>query len=181
MRTRAADSRTAPRPAGLGQVQVPGTVLAMRAVYLEHPDSLRHETGGHPERAARITAIERELQARGWLGFERVRSPAVGREVLEAVHPRGYIEAIERFTAAGGGPLDADTLASRGSFDAALHSAGARCGWWRCCSTARRPPRSAPIDPPAITRFHVERWGSACSTTWPSRRRSRCAGADCDG
>jgi len=124
MRTRAADSRTAPRPAGLGQVQVPGTVLAMRAVYLEHPDSLRHETGGHPERAARITAIERELQARGWLGFERVRSPAVGREVLEAVHPRGYIEAIERFTAAGGGPLDADTLASRGSFDAALHSAG---------------------------------------------------------
>ena len=48
-------------------------------VFLEHPSSLRHETGDHPERPARITAIEGELAARDWLGYERIESPAVDR------------------------------------------------------------------------------------------------------
>ncbi len=56
-------------------------------VFLAHPSSLDHDTGGHPEQAARITAIERELDERGWLGFERVESQAVDRRVLAAVHP----------------------------------------------------------------------------------------------
>ena len=38
-------------------------------VYLSHPASLEHDTGAHPERAARIVAIEEELSARDWLGF----------------------------------------------------------------------------------------------------------------
>jgi acetoin utilization deacetylase AcuC-like enzyme len=96
----------------------------MRCVFLEHPSSLEHDTGGHPEQAARIVAIERELEARDWLGFERVRSPAVDRAVLGAVHPESYIESIERLAARGGGAIDADTLMSSGSFGAALHAAG---------------------------------------------------------
>ncbi len=95
----------------------------MTAVFLEHPSSLEHETGPHPEQPARIVAIELELEQRGWLGFERVRSPAVDREVLTAVHPEGYVAAIERFCEAGGGSLDYDTVVSAGSFEAALHSA----------------------------------------------------------
>ncbi len=96
----------------------------MTAVFLEHPSSLEHETGAHPEQPARIVAIERELERLGWLGYERVSSPAVGRDVLTAVHPEGYVAAIERFCEAGGGNLDYDTVASTGSFEAALHSAG---------------------------------------------------------
>jgi len=43
-----------------------------RPLYFHHPSSLEHDTGSHPENAARIPAIERELESRGWLGFERV-------------------------------------------------------------------------------------------------------------
>jgi acetoin utilization deacetylase AcuC-like enzyme len=93
-------------------------------VLLTHPSSLQHDTGPHPERAARIVAIERALEARSWLGWERMRSSAVARDVLERVHPARYVEAIERLSWAGGGALDPDTVASEGTFDAALHGAG---------------------------------------------------------
>jgi acetoin utilization deacetylase AcuC-like enzyme len=93
-------------------------------VFLAHPSSLEHDTGGHPEQAARITAIERELDERGWLGFERVESQAVDRRVLAAVHPEPYIDSIEAAAAAGGAQLDPDTVVSAGSFVAALHAAG---------------------------------------------------------
>ncbi|HTU85543.1 MAG TPA: histone deacetylase [Solirubrobacteraceae bacterium] len=98
--------------------------MASAPVWLEHPSSLRHETGGHPERPARLVAIERELSARDWLGFERVQSRAVDRAALEAVHPPAYIDSIERVCATGGGHLDLDTVVSPGSFEAALHAAG---------------------------------------------------------
>lgn len=96
----------------------------MSSVFLAHPSSLEHDTGAHPEQAARIVAIERELSQRGWLGFERVSSPQVTRSVLTAVHPNAYVAAIEDLSATGGGMLDLDTVASAGSFDAALHAAG---------------------------------------------------------
>jgi len=96
----------------------------MESVFLAHPSSLEHDTGGHPERAARITAIERELAARDWLGFDRIASPEVEREVLTAVHPEAYVAAIEWAAASGGGALDPDTVISPGSFEAALHAAG---------------------------------------------------------
>ena len=94
------------------------------AVFLSHPSQVGHDTGAHPERAARITAIERHLDETGWFGFERRESPAVARELLERCHSPEYVAAIERFCAAGGGQIDADTLVSAGSWQAALHCAG---------------------------------------------------------
>ena len=93
-------------------------------VVFHHRSSLQHDTGGHPEQPARITAIERLLDERDWLGWERRESPEAEREQLEAVHDGGYVEQIERFCAAGGGMLDLDTVASSGSWGAALHAAG---------------------------------------------------------
>jgi acetoin utilization deacetylase AcuC-like enzyme len=98
--------------------------MASAPVWLEHESSLRHDTGEHPERAARMQAIERELSARDWLGFERVRSPAVDRAVLEAVHSADYVASIERACERGGGFLDLDTVVSPDSLEAALHAAG---------------------------------------------------------
>ena len=83
-----------------------------------------HETGPHPEQPARISAIEHELAARDWLGFERVTSPAIDRGLLYSVHPEAYVASIERACATGGGFLDADTVVSPHSFEAALHAAG---------------------------------------------------------
>jgi acetoin utilization deacetylase AcuC-like enzyme len=93
-------------------------------VLIEHPSSLGHDTGAHPEQPARMVAIERELQARDWLGYERVRSPAVERSRLAAVHPESYIAAIEAAAAGGGASIDPDTVVSAGSFEAAIHGAG---------------------------------------------------------
>jgi acetoin utilization deacetylase AcuC-like enzyme len=93
-------------------------------VFLHHPSSLEHETGGHPEQPARITAIESELVARDWAGFEPIESSPVDLEVLTAVHPEEYIASIERACASGVRHLDADTIVSQGSFVAAVHAAG---------------------------------------------------------
>ncbi len=93
-------------------------------VLLHHISSLDHDTGPHPEQPARIVAIERELSARGYLGYERVASPVVERSVLEAVHPARHVELIERLAARGGARIDADTVVSAGSFTAALHACG---------------------------------------------------------
>jgi acetoin utilization deacetylase AcuC-like enzyme len=93
-------------------------------VLFQHPSSHDHETGQHPERVERIEAIERELGARDWLGYEVRESPAVPRSVLERVHPGDYVQRIESISLSGGGYLDMDTVLSRGSWECALHSTG---------------------------------------------------------
>ena len=93
-------------------------------VLLSHPSSLDHDTGVHPERAARIVAIERALEARDWLGWEREPSPCADKALLESVHPAAHVEMLERFMWAGGGALDPDTIASEGTWRAACHAAG---------------------------------------------------------
>jgi acetoin utilization deacetylase AcuC-like enzyme len=94
-------------------------------VYVSHPAVLEHDTGRyHPESAQRILAIEAQLEQSGWHGFERVQAPQVERDLLEAVHQREYVAAVEAFCARGGGSIDADTVVSSGSWEAALHSAG---------------------------------------------------------
>jgi acetoin utilization deacetylase AcuC-like enzyme len=98
--------------------------MASRPVFLEHPSSLEHDTGGDPERAERLLALHEELDRHDHFGYERIESPAVDRAVLERVHAAAHVDALERLAQAGGGRLDADTVMSRGSFGAALHSAG---------------------------------------------------------
>ena len=96
----------------------------MAALYLHHPSSLAHDTGPHPENANRVRAIEAALEREGWLGVERVEAPAATREQLLRVHPEEHIDMIRRISEQGGGMIDMDTVASSGSYDAALHAAG---------------------------------------------------------
>ena len=99
--------------------------MAAAPVLLMHPSSLEHETTrGHPESLARIVAIERELAACDWLGWERALSPPVARSVLTAVHPEPHVAMIQAAAARGGARVDADTVISPGSFTAALHGVG---------------------------------------------------------
>jgi acetoin utilization deacetylase AcuC-like enzyme len=95
-----------------------------RPVYLSHPASLEHDTGAHPERAARIVAIEQELARHDWLGMTRLDAPRVSTEALTAVHPARYVRGIEELCAAGGGALDSDTFVVEASYEAALRAAG---------------------------------------------------------
>jgi acetoin utilization deacetylase AcuC-like enzyme len=93
-------------------------------LYLSHPSSHEHDTGAHPENAGRVAAIEAALERAGWPGLDRVEAPAATREQLERVHAPEHVDSIEAFSARGGGMVDLDTVASPGSYEAALHAAG---------------------------------------------------------
>jgi acetoin utilization deacetylase AcuC-like enzyme len=95
-----------------------------RALWLRHDDVFAHDVPGHPERPARIRALEAEMSAAGWFGVLRAEAPEVERSVLELVHPASYVDSIRALSADGGGPIDADTYAVRGTFGAALRAAG---------------------------------------------------------
>jgi acetoin utilization deacetylase AcuC-like enzyme len=61
------------------------------ALFFSHPACLEHETTvGHPERPARIIAVERALEERGWLGFELRQAPPASRETPVAMPWLGY-------------------------------------------------------------------------------------------
>jgi len=86
----------------------------------------RHDTGvGHPERAARLLAVDHGIEAAG-LGDAVGRlqgRPATAAELV-TVHDERYLDAVARFVAAGGGDLDPDTPTSPGSWATALWAAG---------------------------------------------------------
>jgi acetoin utilization deacetylase AcuC-like enzyme len=46
---------------------------------------------------------------------------------LTAVHPEGHVRAVRQMSEGGGGAFDVDTVASAGSYVAALHAAGGAC------------------------------------------------------
>jgi acetoin utilization deacetylase AcuC-like enzyme len=123
-------------------------------LYFRHPSSLDHDTGAHPENKARIPAVENELERRGWLGWERREAPAATIAQLERIHPAEHIERIRATSAAGGGWFDADTLASAGSWEAALHAAGGACALVDALSTRETPTGFAGLRPPG---HHCER------------------------
>src|SRR3954466_3568103 len=85
---------------------------------------MAHDVPGHPERPARIRALEGEMSAHGWFGCSRLEAPAAPRELLHLVHPEAYVAEIEELCASGGGAIDADTYAVPGTFTAGLHAAG---------------------------------------------------------
>src|SRR5919107_3839141 len=116
--------------------------------FFRHPASLDHDTGhGHPERPERIRAVETELEARDWLGWDPVEAPAASEEQLLRVHPAEYVAGV-RDLSARGEAFDMDTPTSPGSYEAALRAAGGACalaeallgGGERTGFSALRPP-----------------------------------------
>jgi acetoin utilization deacetylase AcuC-like enzyme len=117
-------------------------------LYFRHESSLAHETGSHPENKARIPAIESELERRGWVGWDRREAPAAHLEQLERVHTPEHIERIRTTAESGGGWFDADTVASPGSWEAALHAAGGACAMVDTLMTRTAPAAFAGLRPP---------------------------------
>jgi len=95
------------------------------AFYVHHRSSFEHDTGPHPESPRRLLAIESALEERDWLGLERMQAPAASREDLLRVHGAAHIDRIHHLAEMGGGMIDMDTVASEGSWRAAVHAAGA--------------------------------------------------------
>ena len=91
-----------------------------------HPLFEAHDPGPHPESPARYRAALEAVRVRPDTVSE-VPAASAPRAAVEAVHDPQLLTELERFCAAGGGSIDADTIVSPASFDAAMHASGAAC------------------------------------------------------
>jgi acetoin utilization deacetylase AcuC-like enzyme len=100
----------------------------MTVAFVSNSDCGRHDTGwGHPEHVGRLRAIPKALREEPEL-YSRVvhvESRHATEDELALAHERAYIARVRDIAAQGGGRLDADTVASEGSWDAATAAAGA--------------------------------------------------------
>ncbi|MEG3620201.1 histone deacetylase family protein [Magnetovibrio sp. PR-2] len=101
----------------------------MTTLLVTHPSSLEHDTSpGHPERIERIVAIQKALAAPEFEALIRQDAPRGSVWDIKRVHDEDYIQEV--FSAVpdeGYAQLDADTILSPGSGDAALHAVGGVC------------------------------------------------------
>lgn len=100
----------------------------MHTAFISHPDCLLHDMGPyHPERPARLKAIEEELAASGLMGrLERHVAPLATFEQLRRVHTPEYIASlVTRAPSTGMAYIDPDTAMNPHSLAAAYRAAGA--------------------------------------------------------
>jgi acetoin utilization deacetylase AcuC-like enzyme len=96
--------------------------------YLSHADVGRHDTGwGHPEHVGRLRAIPRALRYDPELFhlLDHREARHATADELALAHDADYVESVRAIAQSGGGRLDADTVVSGGSWDAATAGAGA--------------------------------------------------------
>ena len=99
----------------------------MTVAYISHSDCGRHDTGwGHPEHVGRLRAIPRALREHPDLfhALAHVEGRHATPDEVALVHGRAYIDRVRAMAEAGGARLDADTVVSEGSWDAATAGAG---------------------------------------------------------
>ncbi len=102
----------------------------MTTAIIHHPIFKEHETGEqHPECPERYTLVMEALRRDGelWPKLLELEATKAARGHVLACHTPQHYKHIERMVSDGGGHLDADTVVSLRSFDAALHAAGAAC------------------------------------------------------
>lgn len=101
----------------------------MSEPWLYYSDSfLAHDTGGHPESPERLRSILKQLETSDLRRHLTAKNPrSIDRNLLLRLHEPRYLAELEAFCAnAGSGRrLDEDTIASPGSWAAALKAAGA--------------------------------------------------------
>ncbi len=102
----------------------------MTVVLFTHPACLAHEPGaGHPERPDRLRAVLAALDHPDFAGLRREEAPQASFEQLALAHPADYIAQVLAIRPPLGDTvrLDADTVMSGGSAEAACRAAGGAC------------------------------------------------------
>ncbi len=123
----------------------------MTVILFSHPACLGHDTGpGHPERPERLSAVLRALEHPDFNVLIREPAPAATEAQLLLAHPRAYVDAILGARPSDGQriPLDADTVLSAGSAQAALHAAGGACAAVDAVLQGRAGAAFAAVRPP---------------------------------
>ncbi|MCA9078859.1 MAG: histone deacetylase, partial [Planctomycetaceae bacterium] len=86
---------------------------------------LQHDTGMHPECAARLESVHAKLDDSGIMN--RVTSGAIKSaavETLTLTHTPKHVVRVDQLAQHGGGRLDPDTVVSPKSYEVATHAAG---------------------------------------------------------
>jgi len=97
--------------------------------YVYDPVYLKHDTGQHPENASRLEAIISHLEQTQLIRqLTLIKPRAASIEELSLVHSEQHIAHVQEVGQGGGGWLDADTVMSPGSYQAALYAAGGVIG-----------------------------------------------------
>ncbi|WP_199087176.1 histone deacetylase family protein [Bosea sp. ASV33] len=122
----------------------------MTTLLFTHPASLAHAMPpGHPECADRIKAVDQALEAERFVALIRLEAPLGTLQQVALCHPESYARAlIASAPATGFVQVDADTLISPGTIEAALRGVGGAvaavdevmAGKARNAFVAMRPP-----------------------------------------
>ncbi len=102
----------------------------MTVALFTHPACLAHEPGaGHPECSDRLRAVLAALDHPDFAGLRREEAPQASSEQLALAHPADYIAQVLAIEPLPGDivRLDADTVMSGGSAEAARRAAGGAC------------------------------------------------------
>ena len=100
----------------------------MTTAIVHHPIFREHDTGpGHPETASRYTVVMDALRSSPELDLVEVEAISAARGDIQAAHSPQLYKAVEKAVSEGTAYLDADTVVSMKSLDAAIHAAGAPC------------------------------------------------------
>src|SRR5689334_17188067 len=99
----------------------------MTTLLYTHALCLAHDPGPHhPESPARLEAVLATLSGPDFARLERREAPAAMLDDIARVHPRRLVEALlAAVPNTGYAAIDADTILSPQSGEAALHAAGA--------------------------------------------------------
>lgn len=123
----------------------------MTSGFFSHSDCGRHDTGwGHPEHVGRLRAVTRALRNDFDLyhAFDHREGRHASVDDLCLAHDRRYVESVRAMAQSGGGRMDADTMVSVGSWDAATAGAGCILDAVDESMTGRLPRSFCAVRPP---------------------------------
>ena len=102
----------------------------MPTAIVHHPVFEKHDTGAnHPETAERYRVAIEALRGDHdlWANVVEIEADEARRSDIQACHTPQHFKHVEEAVREGRGYLDADTMISGASFEAAMRGAGAAC------------------------------------------------------
>ena len=123
----------------------------MTTAIVHHPVFEKHDTGaGHPERPERYHLMMEALRGDPelWPKLLEIEADEAARGVVQACHTPQHFKHVEEVVREGKGYLDADTVVSVHSLEAALRGAGAGCQAIDLLMEGQAQNAFVPVRPP---------------------------------
>lgn len=123
----------------------------MTTAIIHHPIFKQHDTGPHhPETPSRYSVVMEALKSDStlWDKLLEVEAQEAAKGDIQACHSPNVYKTIEHVVREGSGYLDADTVVSMRSLDAAKYAAGAPCQAIDLIMSGKASNAFVPVRPP---------------------------------